>query len=577
MTTIKLPHYLYQRGSIWWFRKAIPSTISRKDIRLSLKTSHLSTARSLALLLNNHYNRLINSHTGIHTMTENQLNFFQFQLRKLIKLWWQREMEDFHGDFDKGIEELNDLLHVATEQIEAHHIRIMGKSYRDNTKNKRIASKLLMEITDKIPDEENKLTDTDYQQLALMVDQASLQHYKHLSQYFTDLKPEWLSETVSITDAQFNASIASERILLSELIKKYQAENIEKEHSKKTQNKYAQCLALTISYFDDIFVDTITPEQGRHFREVLKSLPIGLKTKDMQQSPLHELIKKSGQTQTISVQTANSHLQKVSHFFDWGVSLGYLTQNPIPQEPLPTPRINHKDDRLVITNEEATKVFNHPIFTKHQGIKTKKIQQPYHFWLPLICLFTGMRPGEACQLYTNDIENVNGVMCIRIDNRYEQQRLKTPNAKRYIPIHQQLIELGFLVFVNDKTKLHPENRRLFPEIKLIQDSFATKPGEWFNRNLRDRQSLPDHVTLYSFRHYFRDKLLAQHPSDEYLNKIMGHQTSSYGSSLPNDQKAMKELINQLEYSSIVAQVLTYPNLAIFHSHEYTYSADSKTI
>ncbi|EOY6967454.1 hypothetical protein O9432_05335 [Proteus mirabilis] len=35
-------------------------------------------------------------------------------------------MEDFHGDFDKGIEELNDLLHVATEQIEAHHIHIMG-------------------------------------------------------------------------------------------------------------------------------------------------------------------------------------------------------------------------------------------------------------------------------------------------------------------------------------------------------------------------------------------------------------------------------------------------------------------
>ena len=33
----------------------------------------------------------------------------------------------------------------------------------------------------------------------------------------------------------------------------------------------------------------------------------------MQQSPLHKLIKKSGQTQAISVQTANSHLQKVSH------------------------------------------------------------------------------------------------------------------------------------------------------------------------------------------------------------------------------------------------------------------------
>jgi len=48
----------------------------------------------------------------------------------------------------------------------------------------------------------------------------------------------------------------------------------------------------------------------------------------------------------------------------------------------------------------------------HQDVKTKKIQQPYHFWLPLLCLFTGMRPGEACQLFTNHVEKVNDIWCM---------------------------------------------------------------------------------------------------------------------------------------------------------------------
>lgn len=124
----------------------------------------------------------------------------------------------------------------------------------------------------------------------------------------------------------------------------------------------------------------------------------------MLSQPLSEIIKKHSHAQTISVETANSHLQKVSQFFDWIVALGYLIINPIPKEPLPTPRINYKDDSAVITDAEAIQVFQHPLFTKHQGVKTKKIQQPYHFWLPLLCLFTGMRPGEACQLFISDIK-----------------------------------------------------------------------------------------------------------------------------------------------------------------------------
>ncbi len=562
MTTLKLPHYLYQRANTWWFRKTIPTTNTRYDIRLSLKTKQLHAARSLALILNSQYNHWQVQYSGSPKMTEEQIAFFQQQLKLLVNAWWQREMDDFHGNLDKGVDELNDLEHVSAGLIELHKTRTTKRDYRDNAKNQKIVASLLDELQEQQLNIPPNLTEQDYQQLAYMADHAYLLHYQRLNAYLSNPTPDWLTPPVTF---EVEPVIDNKlRYPLSKLISEYQKESQQKGHSQKTQNKYAQCLALAISYFGDVLVDTITPEQGRHFRECLKTFPLGIKTKEMLAQPLSEIIKKHPRTQIISVETANSHLQKVSQFFDWMVSLGYLTHNPIPQEPLPAPRVNHKDDRAVITNEEAIRVFQHPLFTMHQGVKTKKIQQPYHFWLPLLCLFTGMRPGEACQLFTSDIEKVNDIWCIRVDSRYEKQRLKTPNAKRYIPIHQQLIDLGLLVFVNDKAGTHCENTRLFPEIMLIQDSFATKPGEWFNRNLRDRQSLPEHVTLYSFRHYFRDKLLALHPSDEYLNKIMGHQTSSYGNALPKEQQAMHELVNKVDFSTIIAQVKPYETFDIFH-------------
>lgn len=209
------------------------------------------------------------------------------------------------------------------------------------------------------------------------------------------------------------------------------------------------------------------------------------------------------------------------------------------------------------------KVFSHSLFTAHRGILSTAIQHPHHFWLPLLCLFTGIRPNEACLLYVDDVELVGDVWCIRIDKRFAEQRLKTPNAFRRIPLHARLIDLGFVQFVQDLQVLIGGNGRLFPEIKPIKGYHSHKPGEWFNRNLRNSQGLDPNSTLYTFRHAFRDKLVMQNASDEYLNRLMGHQGSPYGSSLLPDVALMKDLIDKLDFSSIVQHVKPYASLQDF--------------
>jgi hypothetical protein len=42
------------------------------------------------------------------------------------------------------------------------------------------------------------------------------------------------------------------------------------------------------------------------------------------------------------------------------------------------------------------------------------VKQPHRYWVPLIGLFQGMRQNEICQLYMDDLIQVDGIDCIRI-------------------------------------------------------------------------------------------------------------------------------------------------------------------
>ncbi|WP_329484955.1 hypothetical protein [Citrobacter freundii] len=141
---------------------------------------------------------------------------------------------------------------------------------------------------------------------------------------------------------------------------------------------------------------------------------------------------------------------------------------------------------------------------------------------------------------------------------------KTPNAKRFVPVHKELIRLGFLLFINDLKDITQGDARLFNNIPLIQDSYSAKPSEWFIRNFRDALDQPSHVTLHGFRHMFRDKLVNLTDSDERICRLMGHQTNSYGNSLLADQQVMQGLVNSIDFSGITSNVRPYTSLSMFH-------------
>lgn len=66
-------------------------------------------------------------------------------------------------------------------------------------------------------------------------------------------------------------------------------------------------------------------------------------------------------------------------------------------------------------------------------------------WVPWLCAYSGARVGEMAQLRKEDVQQVDGIWTVRITPEAGTQKT---NEARLVPLHDDLIERGFLAFVS---------------------------------------------------------------------------------------------------------------------------------
>jgi integrase len=85
------------------------------------------------------------------------------------------------------------------------------------------------------------------------------------------------------------------------------------------------------------------------------------------------------------------------------------------------------------------------------------------FWLSLLSLYSGARRSELAGLRANDVQDVEHVPCfIFIEDKKIGKKLKTATAVDTVPIHPQLITLGWLQHVDAIRRRDGATARLFP-------------------------------------------------------------------------------------------------------------------
>ena len=91
------------------------------------------------------------------------------------------------------------------------------------------------------------------------------------------------------------------------------------------------------------------------------------------------------------------------------------------------------------SNEQLLEMFN----PKHTYFK----EHPDAFWACMIALFTGARANSAITLQYNDIIEQNGIWCIQLIENHPIKHFKNKASERIVPIHPQLLDLGFVDYV----------------------------------------------------------------------------------------------------------------------------------
>ena len=301
-------------------------------------------------------------------------------------------------------------------------------------------------------------------------------------------------------------------------------------------------------------VTTITREDARGVVTLLQGLPANLgKRKELAGLSVPQAVVKAKalKLETIRPKTINDgYLIHIAAIFNWARREQWIPSSPFEGLSVFDP-VSDEDRRDPFTVAQLNTLFATETWAEPWSGADK---QAGAFWVPLLCLFHGLRNGEAAGLRVEDIGEEDGIAVLHI-RAYEQRQLKTAGSRGSLPIHSELIKLDFLGYVG-RRKAAGE-LLLFPEgTANSRGQVGAKLGERFSAKVKALGFEGRKLGMHALRHNFEDRLReAELPERTALALARRTEPGSsriYGDGLSARQKA-----------SAIERVV-YPGLDLSH-------------
>lgn len=319
--------------------------------------------------------------------------------------------------------------------------------------------------------------------------------------------------------------------------------------SSVTQCQYRSFGALFTQITGVTDVRCIRKAHCARFREVLQIMP-----KSWGKSPadatatLDEMLAKARRLTSdkvgLSAGTINRHLDHLGQMLEQASDDGIAIDEKLNPKRLRVAKEKRdRDKRSSFRTTELEQPFRHTIWT---GCKSERrrnesghiVIRDGLYWVPILAAYTGARHEELAALTVDDIRCEDGIHYIDM-NENVNRGLKNFSSVRKIPIHDRLIELGFLDHVKRILKLGAD---LFPELRPVGYSKGDKSKKygdrihyaWSEVLKKVFDGNPRELCLHSMRHYARDQFALDPSIPEKIRyDLIGHEatdvdTRTYG-------------------------------------------------
>ena len=310
--------------------------------------------------------------------------------------------------------------------------------------------------------------------------------------------------------------------LLSEIAERHIEEGIRSRlWVAKTLTEKRDALNLLSQLTKDKPMCAVTKADARMVKTALQKLP-----KNRNKSPatkgmsLDEMLNAEG-LPTASIRTLNGYISHFETFFKWAVEQGYSAENVFGGMRLRMPKRDKTSQRDAFTVEQLNLMFKHQIENPIGFVSKDE-----HKWVTLIAMFTGARLNEVAQLGVADMSLHQGVWCLSFTTDGDDNKsLKTEASKRFVPVHDRLLDSGLKSFFEEARALG--RSRLFPSLSYDkQNGYGRNVGRWFNESFLVNLGMKKTTLSFHCLRHTMNTQIGQKDVPEHLHKtILGHTQS----------------------------------------------------
>ena len=183
--------------------------------------------------------------------------------------------------------------------------------------------------------------------------------------------------------------------------------------------------------------------------------------------------------------------------------------------------------RLPYDANDLKAIFTSPVFVL--GERPRAGAGEAAFWLPLLGLFTGARLNELGQALVTDVRELDGVVYLDLNTEGEGKSLKNQGSRRKVPLHPELVRIGFLDYVQKQRQRCGGDGRLFDKLEPNSNGVLTANfSKWWGRYARDNGIPKGPKVFHSFRHSFKDACRECGIPKDVHDALTGHAPGDVG-------------------------------------------------